>query len=299
MPRSLLLLAALTLAAQPPRPVRLYELREMDMHLHAGLEREVPLDAWFDLAARDGRKVIVALDHLELYREGERKKEFKVSYPYGAAGHRALWADIDRAAAARPDLRIFKGWEIYEGELDTGLEEEPMRHVDVIGWHISPNHRGAPPDGKLMIRRIGQILEVQRRFAVPMIVFHPFSMRLEHIQRKARAAGRDLKDVRTAEYRFFQPGEQAEVVRLLKGTSVYIEISNDEARYVADPACRQALMEDIRPLVEAGVQFTVSTDTHSLAAASKPFVPAVLASLYGLRPAHTNGIVSRLLDKAR
>ena len=49
-------------------PSAMFELREMDMHIHAGKEREIPLDQWIDLSVKDGRKVMVLLDHLELYR---------------------------------------------------------------------------------------------------------------------------------------------------------------------------------------------------------------------------------------
>ena len=55
-------------------PSSLFEMREMDMHLHGGLEREIDLEPWIDLAVGDGRKVIVLVDHLELYREADRKK---------------------------------------------------------------------------------------------------------------------------------------------------------------------------------------------------------------------------------
>ena len=273
----------------------LFELKEMDMHLHAGLERGADLDPWLDLAVADGRKVIVVLDHLELYRPSDRKKTFAVTYPTGPAGHKTLMDDFDALAARRKDAILFKGWEVYEGELDTGVEPDPMRMADVIGWHISPNHSGQPPDGGTLIKRIRQILEIQKRFPVPMIVFHPFTMRLEHIQRKAKAAGRDVKAILPGEYRFFTARQQAEVAHLLQGTSVYIEISNAQAQYINDPACREALIADIKPLVEAGVQFTVSTDNHSVASAKKPFVPEEYTSLYGVTPFNTNTIVRELL----
>jgi histidinol phosphatase-like PHP family hydrolase len=292
---SISLILALAAAAIPAPAQLLFEMREMDMHLHAGLECEVSLDAWIDLAVADGRKAIVVLDHLELYRAADRKKAFAADYPLAAAGHRALMADFDALIARRKDVLLFKGWEIYEGELDTGVEAEPMRMADVIGWHISPAHGRQPPDGRSLLRRIRQILEIQKQFPVPMVVFHPFTMRVEHIQRKAKAEGRDLKSIGVSEYRFFQPGEQAEAARLLRGSSVYLEIADSQLRDMEDPACREALIADIKPLAEAGVQFTVSTDNHSVASAKRPFRPESHAPLYGVTAANTNGLIRDLL----
>ena len=40
---------------------------------------------------------------------------------------------------SRDDVIAFCGWEIWEGELDEGLDKEGMRLAEVIGWHISSN----------------------------------------------------------------------------------------------------------------------------------------------------------------
>ena len=299
--RTLLLtiIAAAGCCAQAPLPGQalpqaLFALREMDMHLHAGFERQVDMHAWIDLAVADGRRVLVLLDHLELYRPSRKAREYKAGYPLGSEGHKALMADFD-GVAKRPGLIVFKGWEIFEGELDTGVESEPMRLADVIGWHISPNSEGNAPDGRSLIKRVRQIKEIQKTFPVPMIVFHPFDMRLEKVQRAARLQGRELKTLTAADYRFFQPGEQQELIGLLAGSSVYIEIGNSTARYFQDPVCRQALIADIRPLAEGGVQFTASTDNHSLANARIPFRPEEYDHALGVTVFNTNTIVRELL----
>src|SRR5262249_22558451 len=75
----------------------LFRLKEMDFHLHSGMERPVELDRWIDLAVADGRRVLLLLDHLELYRKSAADYEawrsrggFQARYPVAAAGHRAL-----------------------------------------------------------------------------------------------------------------------------------------------------------------------------------------------------------------
>lgn len=279
----------------------LFQLTEMDLHLHTGMERPVPLSEWVDLCVADRRKVILLLDHLELYRRTPEaytawatENEFPQWYPVGDSGRRAFMADM-ASVRSRADIISFRGWEIYEGELDTGIEREAMRMAEVIGWHVSPNHRGNPPDGQLLIRRIQQVVAVQKEFPIPMILFHPFTMRLEHVQRKAREAGRDLATLAVEEYRFFKPGGQERVAELLRGRSVYIEISRATIGYWNDPIARASLIADIRPLAEMGVQFTISTDAHGVASLQQPFRPNLYCDSLGVRPENTNTIVRELL----
>jgi hypothetical protein len=77
-------------------PSALFELREMDMHNHSGKERDAPLNKWIDLSVKDGRKVMVILDHLELYRmstketkEWTEERKFQNWYPTATDGHTA------------------------------------------------------------------------------------------------------------------------------------------------------------------------------------------------------------------
>jgi hypothetical protein len=281
----LALLSTFQLNAQPTS----FSLREMDMHLHAGMERDVDLNKWVDLAAADGRRVLLLLDHLELYR-----RKTPGLYLMGAAGHAALMADFDAQKARRKDLIIFKGWEILEDELDTGLETAPMRMADVLGWHISWSREEAP-NGQLLIRRVKQLRELRKQFPVPMILFHPFAARIRKLQDVAKAQGRDPRTITTAEYRFFQAGEQAELAALLKNSSIYIEISYSNASFIKDPACREALIADVKPLSDAGVQFTVSTDAHKLKSTERQFHPEGYCAPLGVTPENTNEIVRELL----
>ena len=91
-----------------------------------------------------------------------------------------------------------------------------------------------------------------------MILFHPFPMRMENLQRTAKHKGRDLKTLTVEEYRFFRPGEQQELIRLLKGASIYIEMNRNTEHYFEDSVCREALIADILPLAkETGVRTEV------------------------------------------
>ena len=293
--------------AQAPAPGTglregLFQLREMDLHLHAGLELECSLDRWLDLAAADGRRVVMLLDHLELYRKTPEQYRdwllqhpaFVVRYPMGAAGRKALLADFARARQRR-DLLVFTGWEVSEDELDTGTELEALEAVEAVGFHISPRHGRAPPDGRHLIRRARQVKQLQRRLPRPMVLFHPFTMRVEHVERTAQRQGRSLESLTAAEYRFFQPGEQPELAELLRGSSVYIEIALETGACMERPACREAMIADVKPLAEMGVQFTVSTDAHGLRHAKTPFRPESYCGPLGVTPANANTLVRELL----
>ena len=276
----------------------LFGLNEMDMHLHAGLERPVSLQEWVDLAVADGRTVLVVLDHRELYdRTPEEfdawvaENKFTKWHPTGKEGQKSLMNDLE-GLKKRTGIIAFRGWEIWEGELDEGLDRDAMRMAEVIGWHISSNGN---PCGKMLIKRIRQIIEVQKEFPIPMIVFHPFSMRIERVQRMAKQQGKDLAALTVQDYRFFQPGEQEEVIGLLRGKSIYIEISRGQEGCWKDPVIREALIADIKPLAEAGVQFTVSTDAHGVREMKTHFDPATYCTEIGVTPRNTNTIVRELL----
>ena len=281
-------------------PSALFELREMDMHNHSGKERDAPLNKWIDLSVKDGRKVMVILDHLELYRmstketkEWTEERKFQNWYPTAIDGHKALMNDLS-SIEDRDDIITFRGWEISEDELDTGIEVAPMKLSEVIGWHISPQNGREAPNGQTLLKRASQVIEVQKKFPIPMILFHPFSMRIENIQRTAEKSNRTIATISKDEYRFFKPGEQEKLIEILRGQSVYIEISHDLSRYWDNKTVRESVIEDVRPLVEAGIQFTVSTDAHGVNSLNN-FNPNYYCDDLGITPKNTNAIVGELM----
>jgi hypothetical protein len=267
----------------------------MDLHLHAGMERQTTLEKWLDLAVADGRKVVVLLDHLELYRRTEaeqqswlaRRPDITARYPRGDAGHRALEADFARMRATRRDLVIFTGWEVSEKELDEGTEPDVLRRADLIGWHISPNNPGNAPDGAHLLRRARQVRALQKSLDKPMVLFHPFTMRVEKVRKHHPAPT-------AADYRFFHGDEQRQLAEVLRGAPIWIEIGRETGTCMKEPACRQAMLEDIRPLVALGVRFTVSTDAHSVRDQARTFRPEEFCAPLGVTPANVNTLVQEL-----
>ena len=280
----------------------LFQLNEIDMHVHAGKERPLPLDEWIDLFVQDGRKVLLLLDHLELYRmDDKRNKEWVKSkkfidwYPNTTTGKYDFMKDMT-TVESRGDILTFMGWEIWEGEIERGLEKPPMKEADFIGWHISKAAwNGKAPSGKELVSRARQIIDIQREFPVPMIIFHPFTGYIQEVKEAAAKSGRHISSIKKEEYRYFTPAEQKELIELLNGTSVYIEIERGWATLWNDPIVREAFTEDIRPLVEGGIKFTVSTDAHGKGSFDQPYNPEYFCKDLGITAENTNTIIRELL----
>ncbi|MGB9606013.1 MAG: hypothetical protein ACPL88_09065, partial [Bryobacteraceae bacterium] len=152
----------------------------------------------------------------------------------------------------------YSGWEVFEGELDTGLEMEALRAVDTLGWHISHYKTQRPPDGAVLIRRAEQLRDLQQRLPVPMVLFHPFTPRLEGLERR----GEKLDPVNC---RYFRGDQLERLTALLEGSDIYTEINYLSLRAYWDrPVTREALIEAIRPLAQAGLRFTLGSDAHTL-----------------------------------
>jgi len=281
----------------------LFMLHEIDMHVHAGKERPLSLDQWIDMFIHDGRKVLLLLDHLELYRMSGKEREGwikknKVSdwYPDSTSARKEFMKELE-SVENRKDILAFRGWEIWEGEIDEGLDKAPMRDAEVISWHMSKAAwSGKAPGGKELIIRARQIVEIQKEFPVPMIIFHPFAGRIKAVKDAAVKSGRDISSITREEYRYFTPEEQKELTKILAGRSVYIEIERGWSGLWNEQPVREAFIEDIRPLAEGGVKFTISTDAHGKESFNTPYDPEKYCNDLGITSENVNAIIRELLS---
>lgn len=250
--------------------MNLFQLHEIDLHVHAGKERPFPLNEWIDLFVKDGRKVLVLLDHLELYRMDEKENK--------------EWIAKNKLTDWYPNRETAK----------TNF----MKDAEVIGWHISKAAwDGKAPSGKEIIHRVKQILEVQKEFPVPMIIFHPFAGYYEQVRTNVMNSGRKITDIKNEDYHFFTASEQKELITIVKGKPVFFEISRDWETLWDDPVARKAFIEDIKPLTDTGVKFTVSTDAHNNSSFNKPYQPEKYCADLGISPENVNTIIQELLEK--
>lgn len=217
----------------------LFQMNEIDMHVHAGKERPLPLNDWIDLFVKDGRKVMLLLDHLELYRmddkknkEWVKKNNFNDWYPDMTTGKYDFIKEMAKVEN-RNDILVFRGWEIWEGELA--------------------------------------------------------------VQEAAIKNGRSLSSIKKEEYRYFTPDEQKELIDILSSGSVYIEMESGMIPFLSDPVVREAFTEDILPLVEGGVKFTVSTDAHGTGVFNESYNPGLYFTDLCITPENVNTIIRELL----
>jgi len=279
--------AAGALAAAPGQA--LFEPHQLDFHFHSGMERETTIEKWLELALDGGRRCFLMVDHLELYRPGESGHRLD-NYAISPAGRSAFLNDVERMKQRR-DALIFSGWEVFEGELDTGIEWEAMRQVEAVGWHISHLKGKRPPDGKLLVRRARQIQELQKQLPIPMILLHPFTPRFEGLRQ-----GRGAAPPARADYQYFHGDEQKQLIDVLGDSSIYVELNHSSmAGPWNDPVLRDALVAAMRPLAEAGLEFTTGSDNHGLASVRGDYRPEVFCQACGIRTRQLNGIVGELL----
>ena len=266
-------------------PASLFNPNQLDFHYHGGLERDekLSIDEWIDMGVAMGRRCFLLVDHLELYRPEPYKKYIKhPRYPSGAEGHREFLKEVDHARKRR-DVLIFSGWEVIEDEIETGLDWEALRLVEAIGWHIKRHN------GHELVRRIRAIQEVQKQLPVPMILYHPFS---RAGTRPESSEGRSINDLRC-----LSSEVQKQMIDLLGDSSLHLEINLGWvfAYKWRDRKMREALIEDIRPLAEAGLPFTVGSDDHRVEDQSREHNADQLCAAFGIRSRQVNRIVGELL----
>ena len=281
----------------------------LDFHFHGGLEREpdlsleqwvmmaqnsrqnpppamasIPKSDWLKRQESVGRSCFLIVDHLELYRPERhaitRKYVPKPRYPLEPSGRKAFIAEVDALRAARKDLIVFSGWEALETDFDTGLDMPALEMVDCVGWHIGKDQEGHVP-------RARQIRDLQRKLAKPMIMYHPFR---QPIPREGETA---------ASLRQLTSEQQKRLIDVLGNSSVYLEINISVLiQYWPKPARRQAFTDDLRPLVEAGLEFAVGSDWHRREDMEYYEPERYLADL-GIPARQVTGIVGDLLTRSR
>ena len=160
----------------------LFRLNEIDFHVHAGKERPLPMNGWIDLFVSNGRKVLLLLDHLELYRVNDTENKAWVTknkltdwYPEKASAKELFRNDLLKAMERR-DILLFRGWEIWEGELDEGLEKEPMKDAEVLGCRIG-FRRGAAPRRIASLGCVGRLERRQQQGDLAHLGQEPFQRR--------------------------------------------------------------------------------------------------------------------------
>ena len=90
----------------------------IDLHIHAGIERPLPMAEWVDGLISNGRAALGLLDHYELYLKSDEyyasylaRKGFPRWYANGLEGFRTFCNEV-RQQAKREEIMVLLGLEV-------------------------------------------------------------------------------------------------------------------------------------------------------------------------------------------
>ncbi len=272
---------------------------QIDLHLHAGQERDQALEDLVESFVGHGVKFLGLLDHSELYEMGDEnltRKLGQLAYSSSPEGLREFYRHIDRISMRYEGrARIFKGIEVPEWEIRTA-SRAAIRSVDFLGCHLNTSchdptyrHYERTTCGEHIARRASQLIEVCRPQDVPPVLFHPFHRRIQELRAEVDGQGslsEDSEIFSTEDLRAFaervDPGE------------VYFELNfGDIYSAASHPEILGQLARTCRLLKEIGTSFSLGSDYHRTPAEFRD-PTSILSDLgIGLRDL---GLVQRLAD---
>jgi len=173
----------------PPSPE---DASQVDLHLHAGQERDQPLDELVRWFVDNGVTTLGLLDHSELYMMGDealRAKHGQIIYPSSPEGLGDFYDEIDRMRSKYlAEASIYRALELPEWELLT-IPGEMLVRADFLGCHMNtschdPSYRHYEDIscGEHLATRASQLLRVCEPNSQPAVLFHPFHRRIAELR---------------------------------------------------------------------------------------------------------------------
>lgn len=241
--------------------------KEIDLHLHAGQEREVTMDRLVQTFIDQGVTFLGLLDHSELYEMGDQNLKDKLGrlvYHSSLKGLADFCSEIETVRRAHAhDASIFKGLELPEWEM-LRVDHAFFKQADFLGCHMNtschdPNYRHFTriSCGEHLAERAEQLLSICRPIGKPAVLFHPFHRRLQELRSRIESGGVvNSEDVFTEE----------DIETFLDRVAVehlYIELNFGDL-YTASthPGLLKLLGRTCRRLKEGGISFSLGSDYH-------------------------------------
>lgn len=276
------------------------DIRTLDQHIHAGLERTPPLDQLLAFLARDGRRHVGLLDHSFLFEYGpEKLAEFRArgnipeNYPQGKAGMFAFFDDVARwkADPPVPDMTILQGLEVYERDVPDGglahMPKEILERLDFIGYEYKVD--GWNEDAHVAGQKLAfAAMEAKRLYeasGVPAFLCHPFRATLSPLRRAGLG-----HDPALSGRGVFPERAMDAWIRAIDPRCCLIEINYRElaAQLREYPLFAEMTRACVQQLKAAGVVFSFGSDLHAKGAFTLPagrletYEPEKLLDLLGL-----------------
>jgi histidinol phosphatase-like PHP family hydrolase len=243
---------------------------QVDLHVHAGQERDTTLDELVGTLVRGGVSVMGLLDHSELYEMGDgalKAKMGRIVYASSDEGLDQFYADVARVGRCyEGTAAIFKGLELPEWEI-LRTTKRCIRPADFVGCHMNtsshdPKYRHYTKEtcGEHLAKRATELLQLCSRHGKPAVLFHPFHRRVQELRAEL---GSEERLERTEEV--FTAEDIQILAEAVSSPRLYIELNfGDIFQAALDPVILGFLRRTCRRLKEAGFSFSLGSDYHRL-----------------------------------
>lgn len=248
--------------ALPPKSIK-----GIDLHLHAGQERDVPMKQLVQSFVDRGISFLGLLDHSELYEMGDealRAEHGQVVYPSSTQGLISFYREVDGMKHAfRGTASIYSGLEVGEWDI-LRVSRDFILDPDFVGCHMNtschdPNYRhyeNASCGGHLA-RRARELLGICRPVAKPAVLFHPFHRRLQELRALIQTQGN------LADEELFTKEDAATFIDGVDLQGLYVELNfGDLYTAATHPDLLKLLRRTCLTFKHLGLGFSLGSDYH-------------------------------------
>lgn len=233
-------------------------LNNIDLHVHAGIERSVPMDVWMDGLIRREGKVLGLLDHYELYLKSDEEyaayleeKEFPRWYSNGLTGFREFCREVRYQGTIR-DARVLLGMEVYHGDFPH-MRSDFLDGLDFVGCHISKTE-SFEPWSDFLLHAATKLSQTAHEYGLVGVLFHPFDHSF-WFHRQGSTPPRGLTMV--------EPDRLGEFADKIASLDICIEINwGSDSKNLDQPIFLQEYLPVMEALRERQVRFWLGSDVH-------------------------------------
>jgi len=230
----------------------------LDLHVHAGIERPVPMDEWVDGLVRNGRTTLGLVDHYELYLKSDEdyasylaRKGFPRWYANGVEGYRAFCNEV-RQQAKHKYITVLLGLEVYHGDFPD-VREDFLEGLDFIGCHISKTE-SFEPWGDFLLKSAEKLSRVAHGNGIIGVLFHPLNHSL-WFHRQGMTPQRGLNII--------EPAKLDDFAEKMATLDIYVEINwGSDAKNLNQPEFIREYIPVVQALKSQGVRFWLGSDVH-------------------------------------
>lgn len=230
----------------------------IDLHVHAGIERPVPMAEWVGGLIHNGHTVLGLVDHYELYLKSDEDyakylahKGFPRWYANGAEGFRTFCNEV-RQQAKREDITVLLGLEVYHGDFPD-VREDFLEGLDFIGCHISKTE-SFEPWSDFLLRSAEKLSYTAHDNGIVGVLFHPLNHSFwSHRQGMTPERGLHI----------IEPDKLNDFAERMAALDICVEINwGSDSKNLNQPEFIYQYIPVVQALKSQGVHFWLGSDVH-------------------------------------